>query len=149
MLIAGAQPRQELAPEGSTRHVGPDPAKEGDMNWITNIRRGAHLAALVLTLAVFSPRPARAGINRWTSHGPDVAGVSRVAIDPMDSAVVYASTRRGVFKSSDGGASWRNRLIAGAIYNLIFGSQKSTIYAADFDDVGYYPAPSSVYKSTD
>ena len=48
-----------------------------------------------------------AGVNRWTSSWPDVAGVSRVVIDPMDPAVVYAGTLgKGVFKSSNGGLSW-------------------------------------------
>jgi len=37
----------------------------------------------------FSVSPtAYGGVNRWTSSGPEVAGVNRVAIDPTDPAVV-------------------------------------------------------------
>src|SRR6266545_4164603 len=156
-------------------------------------RRTLRFCGVLLAAFALTPPLAFGGVNRWTSSGPDVAGVNRVAIDPTDPAVVYAASLRGVFKSgngglswtdpsngeldgvnvhslaidpvkpsslyagtasgilksTDGGASWSDRLTSGAIYNLIFASQKSTIYAADFDDVGYYPAPSAVYKSTD
>src|SRR6266511_2977520 len=156
-------------------------------------QRTLRLCGVLLAAIALATPLAFAGVNRWTTSGPDVAGVNRVAIDPTDPAVVYAASRRAVFKSgngglswtdpsygeldgvnvhslaidpvtpaslyagtasgilksTDGGASWSDRLAAGAIYNLIFGSQRSTIYAADFDDVGYYPAPSAVYKSTD
>jgi hypothetical protein len=79
----------------------------------------------------------------------DGVHIHSLAIDPLTPSSVYAGTSSDVFKSSDGGASWSDSLIAGRIYNLIFGSQKSTIYAADFDDESYYPGPSSVYKSPD
>ena len=82
----------------------------------------------------------------------DGTNVHCLAIDPLTPSNVYAGTGRGVLKSTNGGAAWSDTRTAGKIYNLIFGSQKSTIYAADFDDVGsYYPplAPSAVYKSTD
>src|SRR6266542_3435657 len=65
------------------------------------------LATAALTMiGAFLLTTAFAGINRWTSSGPDVAGVNRVAIDPTDPAVVYAASRKGVFKSSNGGLSW-------------------------------------------
>jgi hypothetical protein len=80
----------------------------------------------------------------------DGTNVHCLAIDPLTPSSVYAGTDRGVLKSTNGGATWSDRRTAGAIYNLIFGSQKSTIYAADSDDFGYYyPGPSAVYKSTD
>lgn len=79
----------------------------------------------------------------------DGTKVHCLAIDPLTPSNVYAGTDQGVLKSTDGGATWNDTRTAGVIYNLIFGSQKSTIYAADVDDVGYPPAPSAVYKSTD
>jgi photosystem II stability/assembly factor-like uncharacterized protein len=85
--------------------------------------------------------PSNGGLERTNVHC--------LAIDPAAPSNVYAGTGRGVLKSANGGATWSDTRTAGAIYNLIFGSQKSTIYAADFDDSGGYPAPSAVYKSTD
>jgi len=79
----------------------------------------------------------------------DGISVHSLAIDPQAPSSVYAGTPSGVLKSTDGGATWSDKRLAGAIYNLVFPSQKSTIYAADFDDVSYYPAPSAVYRSTD
>ncbi len=79
----------------------------------------------------------------------DGTNVHCLAIDPLTPTNVYAGTGRGVLKSTNGGATWSDTRTAGAIYNLIFGSERSTIYAADFDDSGGYPAPSAVYKSTD
>jgi photosystem II stability/assembly factor-like uncharacterized protein len=79
----------------------------------------------------------------------DGISVHSLAVDPQAPSSVYAGTPSGVLKSTDGGATWSDKRLAGAIYNLVFGSQKSTIYAADFDDGAYYPGPSAVYRSTD
>ena len=75
--------------------------------------------------------------------------VHSLAVDPKSSSTLYAGTARGIAKSTDGGSTFRATLASAAIYNLIFASQKSVIYAADFDDVSYYPNPSNVYASTD
>jgi photosystem II stability/assembly factor-like uncharacterized protein len=42
----------------------------------------------------------------WVPLG-GASDVTGVRIDPQDSSIVYAATRRGVLKSADGGASWR------------------------------------------
>ncbi len=113
------------------------------------MRTPTRCCAVVFALLSVSTAPVLAGVNRWTNSGP-VVGVNHVAIDPVDPTVVYAGTQKGIFKSSNGGL---NRGPTGAIYNLIFGSQRSAIYAADFDGFGDYPAPSAgpsaIYKSTD
>jgi hypothetical protein len=48
-----------------------------------------------------------AGISQWTNIGPDGGSVYALAIDPQNALTVYASTGRGLFKSTDGGDSWR------------------------------------------
>ena len=50
--------------------------------------------------------PAEAG---WTSIGPYGAEltVAALALDPTTPATLYAGTRRGVFKTTDGGTNWR------------------------------------------
>src|SRR5207248_7179822 len=51
---------------------------------------------------------ASAGI--WTPVGPDGGVILSLAVDPSDDGVVYAGTNGGgVFRSDDGGASWRWR----------------------------------------
>ena len=47
--------------------------------------------------------PAYAG---WTSIGPYGGNVTSLAIDPVTPTTLYAGTGSGVFKSTNGGASW-------------------------------------------
>src|SRR6185436_4802672 len=52
-------------------------------------------------------KPLFAGINEWTSLGPDGGGARAVAVDPQNPNTVYAVTFAGIFKTTDGGARWR------------------------------------------
>ena len=60
---------------------------------------GIFVVSLVLSGAAF------AGINTWTSLGPDVR-VEALVIDREDPAVLYSGTELGIFRSADGGFSW-------------------------------------------
>jgi photosystem II stability/assembly factor-like uncharacterized protein len=57
--------------------------------------------ALVGALAM----PAAAGINRWTSNGPDGGIIAAPVMDPRNT-VVFAASSAGLFRSRDGGQSW-------------------------------------------
>jgi len=60
---------------------------------------------LVMLLAV--SQAARAGINTWTSFGPDGGDIYLLAVDPKTPGTVYAAAQvAGLFKSTNGGASW-------------------------------------------
>lgn len=48
-----------------------------------------------------------AGVNHWTPIGPFGGQMLSVAADPQRAGVVYAGTWGGIFKSTDGGATWR------------------------------------------
>ncbi|MEP7012147.1 MAG: hypothetical protein ABJC13_17635 [Acidobacteriota bacterium] len=49
-----------------------------------------------------------AGVNRWTPSGVTGGTVTAVAFDPSQPAILYAGTAdAGVWKSLDGGRSWR------------------------------------------
>ncbi len=63
--------------------------------------------AALTVLAAALAGPARAGWGAWTPLGPDGGNVTAVAVAPSDPRVVYAGTEAGgIFKSTDGGASW-------------------------------------------
>lgn len=65
------------------------------------------LLSFVLLLLAFAPRPAAAGIDRWTPLGPDGGTVTALATDPQVHGTLYAGTAGGaVWKSLDGGAHW-------------------------------------------
>jgi len=44
-----------------------------------------------------------AGSDLWKSNGPEGGEISALAIDRTNSTTLYAGTRRGIFKSMDGG----------------------------------------------
>ncbi len=84
-----------------------------------------------------------AGLGRWTSSGPEGATVLSLAVDPTDSATVFAGTQAGgVFRSSDSGARWS---FAG-----LEGLSVSAIVVDPTDGTKLYAAAgSNVFKSTD
>lgn len=72
---------------------------------------GAMTRARVVTLFVLGlllmTGPAWAGIGEWTGNGPEGAAVRAILVDPATPTTVYIGTLgSGVFKSTDGGATW-------------------------------------------
>ena len=63
-------------------------------------------ACIVLGAALLWTGPGRAGVDTWTSGGPQGASVNDLAIDPSSPRTLFAGTDIGVFKSLDGGESW-------------------------------------------
>src|SRR5438874_10506773 len=65
------------------------------------------ITSVVAVLALMSS-PLTAGMNRWTPADLGQAySVKDVAADPSNSDVAYAHTFAGVYKTADGGRSWR------------------------------------------
>jgi photosystem II stability/assembly factor-like uncharacterized protein len=61
----------------------------------------------VILLTTSQAGTASAGINVWTSIGPEGGTISSLAIDPKTPTTFYAGTDGGgVFKSTNGGAKW-------------------------------------------
>lgn len=57
-------------------------------------------------LALLTPSLLFAGAGFWSSTGPHGGRIVDMQIDPADPATIFVSSRGGVFKSIDGGASW-------------------------------------------
>nr|MDP9120724.1 hypothetical protein [Acidobacteriota bacterium] len=68
------------------------------------------LRAVLLTLALwasYAPRPAHAGVERWTPLGPEGGGFNHLSFDPSDAKTLYLSGGgHGLWKSIDGGDTW-------------------------------------------
>lgn len=90
---------------------------------------GFTIADLVVILAI-SP-PAIAGINAWTTGGPEGGRVTAIAADQRIEDVVYASTdndvQGAIFKSSTGAAFWTRVLPNGVDIIAIAPSSPNTI----------------------
>lgn len=68
---------------------------------LSRLRDLATLAALGLAA------PCAAGPGVWTGSGPDGGSIYDVEIHPTSPALVYASTRGGIYRSVDGASTWQ------------------------------------------
>src|SRR5262245_8622390 len=88
--------------------------------------------------------PVWAGINEWTSIGPEGGTIRLLVNDPHNPNTVFAASPGGFFKSTNGGVSWRavgSGLPTGFVLALVVDSQTpNTLYAGARD---------GVFKSTD
>ena len=69
--------------------------------------------ALAFALCLAGPLPAgllrvaHADVNQWTALGPEGGSIVAMAIDPLNSNVLYCSANQaGICKSTDSGATW-------------------------------------------
>lgn len=117
--------------------------------------RWAHMVLLLCAACCVSARPAQAGINVWTSHGPGGGPVRALAIDPTTPSTLYAGTfdfeaplESGAFKSTDGGRTW-DGINSGVVLALAVDPiTPGTLYVGGQLGLGQ-PGLGHVFKSTD
>src|SRR6185369_9820279 len=61
---------------------------------------------ILSTLLAITSGPLLAGVNQWTSLGPEGGPVHSLAIDPQNAATAYALAGGLLFRSTTAGASW-------------------------------------------
>ena len=114
------------------------------MNTLPKTARRLYCFLSLAALLLLSVLPATAGINQWTGNGPNGGTIKALAIDPDTPTTVYAGTYRGgLYKSTDGGGSWRR---------LSTESSQSDIQAIAVDpnnsSIIYAGGPTTILKST-
>ena len=63
--------------------------------------------SLLVLLGASQAGSVSAGINVWTSNGPEGGRINVLAIDPSTPTTLYAGTDGGgAFKSTNGGGNW-------------------------------------------
>ena len=94
-------------------------------------------------------REVQAGVDVWTTTGPEGGTVQALAIDPQNPATLYAAVRHNaspestdVYKSTDAGSSWR------VVANLP-GSPQALAIDPQTPTTLYLRTFRGVYKSTD
>jgi len=107
--------------------------------------RGKARILFVFSMVVFSLLffSIKANAGTWTSNGPEGGLVYALAIDPVTPSTIYAGGRGGVYKSTNGGASWSQ---------MSSGLTSTDIMALAIDPVTpstiYAGGRGGVYKST-
>ena len=107
-------------------------------------RKGHCRAVFPVFLLLLWPGALSAGVNVWTANGPPGRSVHAVAVDPSDPLTVYAGTEGGVFRSRDGGKTWRQAGLVGEIVRVLMvaSASPSVVYAGVYFNKG-------VVRSTD
>jgi photosystem II stability/assembly factor-like uncharacterized protein len=99
------------------------------------------LLSLAFLTLLWTPVLTRAA--SWTTHGPASKVIKAVAISPQDTSVIFAGAFGwGVFRSTDGGASWTNSRV-GMINSYV------RSLAALSSSVVFCGTNDGVYKSID
>jgi len=96
---------------------------------------------LIAALAVASSHDSIAGMNKWTSTGPNGGMLMNFFFHPTKKNLVFASgwgSASSLYRSRDGGRSWE-RAIEGVVFAMIHPSEPDVI-------VGGW---GSIYRSTD
>ena len=116
------------------------------------LRRRAGFLLLSAAFGLLAQARAASGQEAaWTTNGPVGGSVYCLVPDPSRASTLYAGTAEGVFKSDDGGASWRAAsagMPSARVQTIaIDPSSTSTLYAGTLtpdgtDSVG-------IFKSTD
>jgi photosystem II stability/assembly factor-like uncharacterized protein len=102
--------------------------------------KGCLLSILSILILLGPGNSASAGVNTWTTNGPEGGWILALAVDPANRATLYAGndwgisgTDGGIFKSTDAGRSWtaiHAGLEAGPVRVLaIDPSAPATLYA--------------------
>jgi len=112
------------------------------------MKRAAGTPGILTLLSILAiagtPGVARGGVNTWTTHGPQGAAVTAIAIGPATHSTLYAAAVGGLYKSVDGGLHW-NSIDVGlgiTVRSLaVDPANPTTVYAATLSD--------GVYKSLD
>jgi hypothetical protein len=109
-----------------------------------NVKKSAVAAAIG---CLFIGTTAWAGAGVWSGQGPDGGYIYDLLQSPASASTLYTSTRSGIFKSTNSGASWAPMMrgIVGSVgYGypvMIDADAPNTLYAAD--------STGHLYRSTD
>ncbi len=106
------------------------------------------VGVLVAVIALASAVSAQV-TNIWITLAPNLS-TSSLAIDPGNPDIIYAANRGGVFKSTDGGTTWRNTGLDNPTTLAIDFVNPNILYAGTFSSgTVYYPGGAFLFKSTD
>jgi photosystem II stability/assembly factor-like uncharacterized protein len=92
----------------------------------THDRTNCLLPVVILVGLALTASTVSAGVNVWTSSGPEGAVIEALAADPSHPSTVYVATIRRLYKSVDAGVRWAPLEMSG---NLVLPTSESVVYA--------------------
>lgn len=105
----------------------------------------------IAVVSVLGLETVHAGVDVWTSEGPEGAAISVIAVDPTDAQIAYVGTNAaGVFKTTNGGSSWsaaRAGLSDANVAQITIDPNNRATVLAVLHPTGV--APSRLFKSAD
>ena len=110
------------------------------------------LVFLIIISMILMPSTGMAGIDSWTQlGGPGGGKINAVAVSPdfVADSTILAGTNAGIFKSTDGGASWSVLNLGGVSNNYDSPVTVSPNYVADQTVLVGQTYDKGVIKSTD
>src|SRR5262249_25875073 len=114
-------------------------------------RRAAAIQFLCAMVLVAAARVAAGQSAGWKTSGPWGGSLYCLTRDPSQSSTLYAGTQRGVYKSTDGGATWQFSGVGMPIERVqtivIDPTSTSTVYAGTITPNGVESV--GIFKSTD
>ena len=146
-----------LADTGLTNPASPTDSEDLRVDALALDPRSPNVLYAGTGLGVFKTTD---GARTWTlaSTGIDLGGglahrmyegfIWAIAIDPLHTSTVYAAGG-GVWKSTNGGASWKRVLRNGAVNLGIDPRRPETVYASGMKSWGSGATRNSVYKTVD
>jgi photosystem II stability/assembly factor-like uncharacterized protein len=86
---------------------------------------------------------ASSSFGGWSSSGPTGGAVNAVVVAASDPAVIWAGSSGGVFRSTDGGATWAN--VSGPLTSVA----RIVVHPNDPDKAWALSAPLGLYRTVD
>jgi photosystem II stability/assembly factor-like uncharacterized protein/Tol biopolymer transport system component len=145
-----AGPRRARPPAGLPE-ARPSPGRA----WVPASRRGARVLRGVAALALVALQAglAAAGIDVWTTQGPEGGAIVSLGIDPVTPSTLYAGTGgSGVFTSPNGGTTWatsQSALSDRRVSRLVVDPATPTTLYALSPSGAFFAPTTSVFKTTD
>lgn len=90
---------------------------------------------------------ATAAFAGWSTHGPTGGAATAVVVAPSDANAIWAGTSAGVFRTTDGGATWSD--VSGPVVDVRYLAASAADALEAWAVAGYGVGGARIYRTTD
>ncbi len=111
---------------------------------MSTIKMIAYKVSIMLFMSLYGV-PANSQDNTWVTSGPPGGSIMTIAINPLNNNIIYVGTvQKGIFKTTDGGISWRH-----LDSNILYMNQRVIAIHPTAPDTVYAATNGGIFKSSD